>query len=309
MLAAKPSSKNDNTKTARRRSVKAGVANEESEPASNGDAADAKLDEAMAAAEADVKTSTSTSNIAAKTPNRGRVKRSRISDINEDAEVPLNTSTRVLRERQKSPEAESPIRDRGTASRKQVTPRPSKKPRISALPKPPKVGLNGLAGPYASLQDAPSFSFHPAYTLPTELDPRRNGTRPLSIFNFGTGDAGQFGLGTEAKGEFKRPRLNTWIETNSGSPAYSSALPQDTTINWHVSGHETSLSNGNAEKSAVAKLGKHGLEQVVCGGMHSLAIDCEGRVRLLFQDPDHKYLIEVSRSGAGASTIMVFLDA
>ena len=64
------------------------------------------------------------------------------------------------------------------------------------------------------------------------------------LFVWGNGDMGQFGLGTEALDEIKRPRLHSWIE----------------------------------EKNKAGKLGEHGIEMVAAGGMHTIAIDSRGYV-------------------------------
>jgi regulator of chromosome condensation len=61
---------------------------------------------------------------------------------------------------------------------------------------------------------------------------------------WGNGDMGQFGLGTEVLSDIKRPRLHTWVQ----------------------------------EKNQAGELGEHGLEMVVAGGMHTLAIDSNGYV-------------------------------
>jgi len=64
------------------------------------------------------------------------------------------------------------------------------------------------------------------------------------MFVFGSGDMGQHGLGEDEIGEIKRPRQHTWIK----------------------------------EANQNGKLGKGGLEMVAAGGMHTLAIDSNGRV-------------------------------
>lgn len=61
---------------------------------------------------------------------------------------------------------------------------------------------------------------------------------------FGNGDMGQHGLGTEALDEIKRPRKHGWV----------------------------------AEKIAKGDLGAGGLEQIIAGGMHTLAIDSNGKL-------------------------------
>lgn len=64
------------------------------------------------------------------------------------------------------------------------------------------------------------------------------------LFVFGNGDMGQHGLGIEVIDEIKRPRQHTWVK-------------------------EANLND---------KLGKGGLEMIAAGGMHTLAIDSQGRV-------------------------------
>lgn len=55
---------------------------------------------------------------------------------------------------------------------------------------------------------------------------------------------GQFGLGTDAIDEIKRPRKHIWVE----------------------------------EKIQKGELGEGGFEQIAAGGMHTLAIDSEGKI-------------------------------
>jgi regulator of chromosome condensation len=190
----------------------------------------------------------------AKTPNKTRGKRPRVSDVAEDVESTPAT-TRTLRPRAKSPAAETPARaSRGT-----------KRPRVSAVAKPLKQGLNGLATPFASIDDPKlqHFTFKPPYSLLSELDPRKSENQPLSAFIFGTGDNGQFGLGVEQTDEIPRPRLHDWFKVNSVPPAQTNGSEE----------------NGEAQESKPkALLGPHGIEQVACGGLHSLALDSEGKV-------------------------------
>ena len=69
---------------------------------------------------------------------------------------------------------------------------------------------------------------------------------PRLCFVFGTGDFGQFGLGTETLGEISRPRLHAWFET---------------------------ASKGDTLGSEGA-----GVEKICAGGMHTLAVDEAGKV-------------------------------
>ncbi|KAF8342950.1 regulator of chromosome condensation 1/beta-lactamase-inhibitor protein II [Cantharellus anzutake] len=84
---------------------------------------------------------------------------------------------------------------------------------------------------------------------PLTAIPRTRATAPLHAFVFGTGGDGQFGLGTDVTGEIPRPRLHTWAEECINKGKFS------------VKGDQ-----------------KAGLETLVAGGMHSLAIDPRGRV-------------------------------
>lgn len=67
-----------------------------------------------------------------------------------------------------------------------------------------------------------------------------------SLLVWGNGDMGQHGLALDMLEEIQRPRIHTWAEeaTNEGI------------------------------------LGPHGLDQVVTGGMHTIALDSNGRVRV-----------------------------
>ncbi|KAF8527766.1 regulator of chromosome condensation 1/beta-lactamase-inhibitor protein II [Gautieria morchelliformis] len=69
---------------------------------------------------------------------------------------------------------------------------------------------------------------------------------PRLCFVFGTGDFGQFGLGTETLGEISRPRLHAWFET--------------------------------AAKGDILGSEGAGVEKICAGGMHTLAIDEAGKV-------------------------------
>ncbi|KAF9512928.1 hypothetical protein BS47DRAFT_1393809 [Hydnum rufescens UP504] len=67
---------------------------------------------------------------------------------------------------------------------------------------------------------------------------------PLHAFVFGNGDAGQFGLGTEVLSEIGRPKIHAWVED---------AIKDN-------------------------KYGGKGLETIVAGGMHTLAVTSDGQV-------------------------------
>lgn len=77
-------------------------------------------------------------------------------------------------------------------------------------------------------------------------EPASHPRPPRLAFVFGTGDFGQFGLGTETLDEIARPRLHAWFETA-------------------------------AKNNTLGSEGA-GLEMICAGGMHSLAIDEVGKV-------------------------------
>ncbi|GJJ06239.1 hypothetical protein Clacol_000429 [Clathrus columnatus] len=80
----------------------------------------------------------------------------------------------------------------------------------------------------------------------TVPEPASHPRPPRLAFVFGSGDFGQFGLGTETLGEIARPRLHAWFETA-------------------------------AKNNTLGSEGA-GLETICAGGMHSLAIDEAGKV-------------------------------
>jgi len=206
----------------------------------------------------------------AKTPGKGRAKRPRVSDVAEEKEDGED-GAKPARARGKTPTAETPAKAKGARGKKEATPKPStaKRPRLSDMPKPIKVGMNPLPVPLPIVNAMPSYSFTPTYTLPKDVDPRKPGNNPLSVFVCGTGDFGQLGLGVDNLSEVPRPRLHKWFEENS-------RLPQ---------------TNGqNGEAAAVSQtpvLGEYGIEDFTCGGMHSLAIDSEGKVSCVNTHPHY----------------------
>ncbi|GAA5842643.1 hypothetical protein JCM11251_007749 [Rhodosporidiobolus azoricus] len=112
-------------------------------------------------------------------------------------------------------------------------------------PKPrkaPKAGLN----PIPQLFDL--FPLHSSFSLPpsaglTEVPSAE--VAPRAVFIFGTGDMGQLGLGTEMLDEIKRPRRHVGFQ-------------------------------GKIDREEEGW--KKGVADLMCGGMHSLVIDSDGRV-------------------------------
>lgn len=92
----------------------------------------------------------------------------------------------------------------------------------------------------------------PLNTLPVPTSP----TQPLHVFVWGNGDAGQFGLGVDEMNEIGRPKLHTWIED--------------------------AITNEKLGKGA-------GIESIIAGGMHSLAISTSGKVRLTTLHPYYSW--------------------
>jgi regulator of chromosome condensation len=81
-----------------------------------------------------------------------------------------------------------------------------------------------------------------------ELQQPASHPRPARLcFVFGTGDFGQFGLGTETLGEISRPRLHAWFAA--------------------------------AAKGDILGSQGAGVEKICAGGMHTLAVDEAGKVK------------------------------
>jgi regulator of chromosome condensation len=124
---------------------------------------------------------------------------------------------------------------------------PSKKRRVAALPVPKKrravvTGINAIPALFPVL---PPFTFEPAPVLPSEKD------KPRTAFVFGDGGFGQHGLGADDKVlcEIKRPRIHAWFEKSI-----------------------------EEAKAGEDKAWEGGIAQIECGGMHTLAVDGEGKV-------------------------------
>lgn len=88
-----------------------------------------------------------------------------------------------------------------------------------------------------------------------------------SVFVFGSGGMGQFGLGEETVGEIKRPRLHAWWV-----PRCSFGQEEELT-------RRSSRFEEQRGKETLGKGADCGPEQVVAAGLHSLAIDENGKVR------------------------------
>ncbi|KAF8520331.1 hypothetical protein BU17DRAFT_65360 [Hysterangium stoloniferum] len=109
--------------------------------------------------------------------------------------------------------------------------------------RPPKSATGDIAKEKAALNLARGSRTKAINDVPL---PASHPRPPRLCFVFGTGDFGQFGLGTETLGEISRPRLHAWFET---------AAKGDT------------LGSDGA-----------GVEKICAGGMHSLVIDEVGKV-------------------------------
>lgn len=92
-----------------------------------------------------------------------------------------------------------------------------------------------------------------------------------SLFIFGTGDMGAFGLGTDELGEINRPRLHKCQFTFLFS-LFRSELTM--LLGRGCLGFEAGIADGKF--GAVGK----GIEEAAAGGMHTLVVDAEGKVRL-----------------------------
>lgn len=132
------------------------------------------------------------------------------------------------------------------------TPRNVKKSRQDPTKYSIKKGMNPLPAPILPITKA-LLQSNLASTVTTPFQHLTQKAEELSkqppllprgMFVFGNGDMGQHGLGTDVLDEIKRPRRHVLI----------------------------------AELMKEGKVGSDGLETVAAGGMHSLAIDSNGRV-------------------------------
>jgi regulator of chromosome condensation len=139
------------------------------------------------------------------------------------------------------------------------------------LPKSPKKTVNPLPKPFGVLESASGAE----WPLAAQVDPRKTEI-PLSVFAVGNGDMGQLGMGTDETNELRRPKLHPWFEENSQMPTKEEkTVEQDTPAeNGDASGEKKEATSTQTEPT----LGKLGVEDVACGGMHSLVVDSNGKV-------------------------------
>ena len=147
-----------------------------------------------------------------------------------------------------------------------------KKRRLSALPKSPKKTVNPLPKAFGVLESASGAE----WPLAAQVDPRKTEV-PLSVFAVGNGDMGQLGMGTDATDELRRPKLHPWFEKNSQLPSKEEKTDgqDDTAENGDATEGKKDIASTQTEPT----LGKLGVEDVACGGMHSLVVDSNGKVR------------------------------
>ncbi|GAA5823288.1 hypothetical protein JCM10212_006470 [Sporobolomyces blumeae] len=130
---------------------------------------------------------------------------------------------------------------RGPADAKPKQERP-----IKALPppKPRRAAIEGMNALPHRFEVSPRLEVfaNAGFDVPELPAPEK---APRTIFVFGTGDMGQHGLGTDTLDEIKRPRRHAGVEQKI----------QDGQDGW-----------------------QGGVGELVCGGMHTLAIDGNGKV-------------------------------
>ncbi|BGP18343.1 hypothetical protein JCM10213_008515 [Rhodosporidiobolus nylandii] len=172
---------------------------------------------------------------------KGRGKRAAsVSDVSEDEEDEEEESS------DEDDRASSGSRKRKAPSKAASAPRKkastaSGARAVRALPKPRKIieGINPISRLYDLFPLPSAFS---GFDGPAVPEAER---APRAVFIFGTGDMGQFGLGTDVLDEIKRPRRHAWFKEQIEADAQG----------W-----------------------ENGVADLNCGGMHTLAVDGEGRV-------------------------------
>lgn len=107
-----------------------------------------------------------------------------------------------------------------------------------------RKGINSLPEPVKALTLADVKNGLPVGGPVAGANPTTTDVLPRQLFVFGNGDMGQHGLGTDVIDEIKRPRKHVWVD----------------------------------EKNTSGALGVGGFEQIAAGGMHTLAVDGNGRL-------------------------------
>ncbi|GAA6017154.1 hypothetical protein JCM10207_002554 [Rhodosporidiobolus poonsookiae] len=177
----------------------------------------------------------------AKANGRGRGKRAAsVSDISEDEEddssdehgdeTTTSSGARKRKAPRKSVTGTPRKKAAGTSGARVVKPKPRR---------PPIQGLNALPARFDLFPLHSAFAGVDVPALPApEVAPR-------AVFIFGTGDMGQFGLGTDTLDEIPRPRR-----------------------------HKTFQEMIDEDKEGWTG----GVADLYCGGMHTLAVDSEGKI-------------------------------
>lgn len=148
------------------------------------------------------------------------------------------------------------------------------------LPPAPKTTVVSLPKPFGVLESASGAD----WPLSAQVDPRKTG-KYLSVFAVGNGDMGQLGMGTDATDELRRPKLHPWFEKNSQLPTGDDEEKKESNgdaTKTTEEGDDSATVEKEEEKPTTKQtepsLGKLGVEDVACGGMHSLVIDSNGKV-------------------------------
>jgi regulator of chromosome condensation len=171
-----------------------------------------------------------------KANGRGKRAASVASDISEEdsdesgEEETSSTGAKKRKASSSSGKANGTPRKKTSTEARVVKPKPRK---------PPVSGINSIPKLFDLFPLHSSFSGFEISQLP---EPN---VAPRAVFVFGTGDMGQFGLGTDVLDEIKRPRRHA-------------------TFKEKIEQGEKGWSGGAAD--------------IICGGMHSLAVDGEGKV-------------------------------